>query len=133
MKDRPKSITIISWFLIITSVISIASTAFTYDNPEVVKMMELSAMPITLQYILMVIRMAITISCSVLMLKAKNIGRIVYVGWTIISLIIGLFTSPAKAMMIPGVVFFLIITFFLFRPKANEYFSVNQEVLTNDS
>ncbi|MCI5165639.1 MAG: hypothetical protein D3903_05970 [Candidatus Electrothrix sp. GM3_4] len=133
MKDRPKSITIISWLLIIISVISIASTVFTYDNPEVVKMMELSGVSTTLQYILIAIGMAITISCSVLMLKAKSIGRIIYIGWTVISLLIGLFTSPAKAMMVPGLVFFVIITFFLFRPKANEYFSVNQEEIASDS
>ena len=133
MKDRPKSITIISWFLIITNLIAIASTALTHDNPEVVKMMELSSIPITLQYVLMAVGILITISSAVLMLKANKIGRVMYVGWTIISLTIGLITSPAKAMMIPGLVFFLIISFFLFRPKANEYFSNDQEDLVCDS
>jgi len=133
MKTRPKSITFISWFLIITSVISIISTAFTYDTPEVVKIMELSPIPIILQYIMMVVGMTITISCSVLMLKAKSIGRIVYVGWTTLSLIIGLFMSPVPFMMLPGVLFFAVVTFFLFRPKANEYFKFSQEVVRNDS
>lgn len=126
MKDCPKSITIISWFLIITNVIAIASIVLTHDNPEVIKMMELSAIPITIQYILMVVGIVITISAAVLMLKAKKAGRTMYIGWTIISLIIGIFTFPAKTMMIPGLVFFLIISFFLFRPKANEYFSNDQ-------
>jgi hypothetical protein len=36
---------------------------------------------------------------------------------------IALLTSPMKMMLIPGVVFYLIITFFLFRPAANAYFS----------
>lgn len=133
MKDRPKSITIISWFLIITNVIAVASTTLTHNNPEVVKMMELSAIPIALQYALMAVGIVITISSAALMLKANNIGRMMYIGWTIISLTIGLFTSPAKAMMIPGLVFFLVISFFLFRPKANEYFSDNQEELVCDS
>lgn len=127
MKDRPKSITVISWFLIITSGISIITTILMYDNPEVLKMMELSVMPITVQYIMIAVGTIIAISCSVLMLKAENIGRITYVGWTVMSQLIGFFTSPAKAMMIPGSVLFVIITFFLFRPKANEYFSTNQE------
>ncbi len=133
MKNRPISITTISWFLIFTSVISITTTAFTYANPEVAKIMELSPISITLQYILMAIGIAVTISCSILMLKAKSIGRTIYVGWTIIYLIIGLFSSPTKAMMIPGIVFFIIITFFLFRPNANKYFSANQKELTSDS
>ncbi len=133
MKSRPKSITIISWFLIITNLIAIASTALTHDNPEVVKTMELSVMPITLQYILMAVGILITISSATLMLKGKKIGRTMYVGWVIISLTIGLFTSPAKAMMIPSLVLFLIISFFLFRPKAKEYFSIDQEELACDS
>jgi len=95
--------------------------------------MELSVMPIMMQYIMMVIGIAITITCGVLMLKAKGIGRITYVGWTIISLLIGVFTSPAKAMIIPGVVFFVLITFFLFRSKANDYFSAIQEESLSDS
>lgn len=133
MKDCPKSITIISWFLIITNVIATASIVLTHDNPEVIKMMELSAIPITIQYILMVVGIVITISAAALMLKAKKAGRTMYIGWTIISLIIGIFTSPAKTMMIPGLVFFLIISFFLFRPKANEYFSNDQEEPVRDS
>jgi hypothetical protein len=133
MKDRPKSITIISWFLIITGGISVISTALTYDNPEVVKMMELSVMPIIMQYIMMAIGLVITVTCGVLMLKGKGIGRITYVGWTIISLLIGVVTSPVKAMLIPGVVFFILITFFLFRPKANDYFSLVQDGSLNDS
>jgi hypothetical protein len=133
MKYRPKSITIISWFLIITNVIAVASTALTHNNPEMVKMMELSAIPIALQYLLMAVGIAITISSAVLMLKAKKTGRIMYIGWTTISLTIGLFTSPAKAMMIPSLVLFLVISFFLFRPKANKYFSDNQEELIFDS
>jgi hypothetical protein len=36
-------------------------------------------------------------------------------------------------MLIPGVVFFVIITIFLYRPNANEYFSSNQRELMSDS
>lgn len=123
MIERPRSVTIVSWFLIIASLISIVSTTLTLGNPDVVKMMELNAMPLTLQYILMAIGLAITIACGVLMLKGKRLGRTVYVGWTVISLIIGLFTAPAIAALIPGVIFFVVIAFFLFRPKANDYFA----------
>ena len=123
MKIPPKSITIISFFLIIINLIAITSTALSYDNPEVIKVMELSSMPLIFQYIFMVLGHLITLLSAVLMLKAKKRGRTMYVGWSIISLIIGLLTAPAKALMIPSLVFFLIVTFFLFRRKANEFFS----------
>ena len=133
MKDRPTSLTIISWFLIITSLMSVVSTALSYNNPQVAKIMELSSIPIFAQYIFMVLGMAITLSCGFLLLKAKNVGRVLYVGWGIASLAIGLITSPAKAMLIPGLVIFVIITIFLYRPKANEYFSSSQRELMSDS
>lgn len=133
MKSRPKSITIISFFLIIINLIAITSTALSYDNPEVIKVMELSSMPLILQYIFMVLGHLITLLSAVLMLKAKKRGRTMYVGWSIISLIIGLLTAPAKALIIPSLVFFLIVTFFLFRRKANKFFSNGQERLVYDS
>ncbi len=133
MKGRPISITIISWFLIITSLMSVVSTILTYNNPQVHKIMELSSIPIIAQYIFMILGIAITLFCGFLLLKAKNVGRVLYVGWGIASLVIGLIISPAKAMLIPGVVFFVIITIFLYRPNANEYFSSNQRELMSDS
>ena len=133
MKIPPKSITIISFFLIIINLIAITSTALSYDNPEVIKVMELSSMPLIFQYIFMVLGHLITLLSAVLMLKAKKRGRTMYVGWSIISLIIGLLTAPAKALMIPSLVFFLIVNFFLFRRKANEFFSNGQERLVYDS
>ena len=123
MKVRPKSITIISWFLIITSGISIIPMVLNYNNPEIIKIAQLSVIPLMVQYVITAIGLIVIVSSAVLMLKNKNIGRILYVGWTFVSLFIGLFNSPVKTMMIPGLVLFLIITFFLFRPKANEYFS----------
>ncbi|KJF96253.1 hypothetical protein UB33_00365 [Photobacterium angustum] len=133
MKSRPKSITIISFFLIIINLIAITSTTLSYDNPEVIKVMELSSMPLILQYIFMILGHLITLLSAVLMLKAKKRGRTMYVGWSIISLIIGLSTAPAKALMIPSLVFFLIVTLFLFRRKANEFFSNGHERLIYDS
>jgi hypothetical protein len=56
------------------------------------------------------------------MLKGQNWARFLYVGWGIAGFLIGITTSPVKAALIPGVVFFLLIVFFLFRPKANEFF-----------
>lgn len=133
MKTRPKSVTIISWLLIIMGSISIVSSALTYDNPEVVRLMELSAIPITMQYIIMAVGLLIMIISGIGMLFGKNYARILYVSWTPIAIIISLLTSPAKTMMIPGVVFFLIIVFFLFRSDSNIYFKTNNGAQISDS
>lgn len=133
MKNRPISIAIISWFLIVTAFISLVASVWAYGNPDVVKMMEMNVLPVSVQYTLTAVGVVLSILCGVLMLKARQSGRTVYVGWTLLSLAIGLFTAPAKMMLLPGLIFFLIIAFFLFRPKANEYFSQGQEGLPSDS
>lgn len=133
MKARPLSISIISWFLIVTSVIALISTAFSYNNPEVIKIMELSALPITLQFLLAFTGLSITMLSAILMFKANNIGRFLYTGWVVISFIITLVTSPLTLMLIPSLVVSSIMIFFLFRPKANEYFVKQQEESTIDS
>ncbi len=126
MKPRPLSVTIISWFLIAASLLTFFSTAVMYNNPEVKSMMELSKVPLSLQYVLILVGTGISVLCGILMLKAKGVGRIVYVVWTSLSFIMSFFTSPDKIMLIPSVVVFLIFVFFLFMPKSNNYFSKAQ-------
>ena len=57
------------------------------------------------------------------MLHGQNWARILYIGWIIIGIIIGLITSPFKIMLLPGIVINAIIAFFLFRPATNAYFA----------
>lgn len=133
MNTRPKSITIISWFLIVSGSISLITAAFTYDNPDAVKMMELSAMPIFMQYIFMAVGVLIMMISGIGMLRGNNFARILYVSWTVIAIIISLLTSPIKTMMIPSIVFFVIITFFLFRSKSNDYFNTQLEEAVSDA
>lgn len=130
---RPLSITIISWFLIITSLLSIATTSMTWDDPEVVALMELNTMPLPVQFAMIVIGTLVMLVAGVLMLKGRNAGRMAYVVWTALSMIVGLFTAPALAMLIPGLLFFLVIVFFLFRSAGNAWFSAGQEVVESDS
>ncbi len=123
MSVRPKSISIISWFLIVTGCMSLVSPALTYNNPEVIKVMELNALSVSIQFIMMFAGSLVTVVSGIGILKGKNYARILYVSWTSLSIIISLFTLPVKTMMIPGIAFFAIISFFLFRAKSRSYFS----------
>jgi len=62
------------------------------------------------------------------MLKRQNWARFLYVVWGAVGAVVGILTSPMKPLMIPGIIFFLVVTFFLIRPKANEYFSTRDAV-----
>jgi hypothetical protein len=123
MKIRPTSVSIIAWFLIITSCISLVSTIAMIGNPEITEIMSKSLMPIPLQYAMGFLGLAVMLVSGIYMLKGQNWSRKLYVGWSIFGFVVGMATSPMKMAMVPGLVVFLVIVYFLYRPKANDFFS----------
>ena len=128
MIHRPKSITAVSWTLIILGGLSLISSAISLNNPIAREMMAKSPIPVNVQFVMMFVGILIMIVCGAAMLKRQNWARLLYIGWSIAGFAVGLATSPVKAAMIPGIIIFLIIVFFLFRPKANEYFKATKTV-----
>ncbi|MBN1378683.1 MAG: hypothetical protein JXA04_05565 [Gammaproteobacteria bacterium] len=122
MNDRPKSITVICWILIVMAAISLITSTLSMNNPIAREIMEKSPLPINIQYAFMFVGLAVMLISGVVMLKGQNWGRWLYVGWSLFGFVIGITTSPMKVAMIPGLVIFLILVFFLFRPIANKYF-----------
>jgi len=123
MKIRPTSITVISWFLIISAGISLVSTLAIINNSEALALMEKNSLPISFQHAITYVGLVVMIVSGVAMLKGKNWARFLYVIWSVVGLVIGIATSPMKAAMIPGFVVFLVVAFFLFRPKASAFFA----------
>jgi len=126
MKERPKSITVVCWCLIVSACIFVISGTTSINDPMVQEIMSKSQIPPSIQYVMMYAGLIITLVCSIAMLKGQNWARMLYVGWNVLGFIIALTTSPVKALMVPGVIIFLIVVFFLFRPKANEYFKATE-------
>ena len=120
---RPSSISVIVWILIVTSGISVITSTVNLNNRMVEELMGKSLLPIPLQYSMLYVGLLITIVAGIAMLKGQNWARFLYVAWTALGFVIGVVTSSMKTAMIPGLVVFSVITFFLFRPKANQYFS----------
>jgi len=123
MKQRPISITIIAWLLIAISILNVITITVSLNNPKVQELMAESPLPIPVQYAMTYISLAATLVSGIAILKGQNWGRWLYVIWSAIGFIITLATSPMKAMVIPGIVVFLIVVFFLFRSNANAYFA----------
>lgn len=123
MKKRPTSISVISWVLIVMGGISLITTTVMFNNPMARDLMNKTPIPIPLQYIMSYLGLLIMIVSGIAMLKGCNWARFLYVIWCLVGFLVGITTSPMKAAMIPGFVFFLFVTFFLFRPKANVFFS----------
>lgn len=119
---RPTSVSIIAWFLIVTALISVATSYSSMSNPLAQELMAKSMLSIPAQYVLMFVGLAITLATGIAMLKGLNWGRTVYIGWSALGLVIALVTSPIKVAVVPGAVIFAIIAFFLYRPTASAYF-----------
>ncbi|MHB1948469.1 MAG: DUF7144 family membrane protein [Gammaproteobacteria bacterium] len=123
MRSRPLSISIIAWLFIIASVISLIGNLVTINNPAVKNMMEQSPIPMNVQYVMMYLGVVILFICGLGFLKGKNWARILYVIWGILGIIMNFVILKLSPILIPGIVFFVIIIFFLYRPKANLYFA----------
>jgi len=122
MNQRPTPVTIVGWILIIMSVFSLVGATLSFNSPMTRELMSLSSVPIPVQYVLAYVGLLLTTLSGVMILRGRNWGRWLYVGWTVFGSLFGLVTSPMKTAMIPGIVIFLLFTFFLFRPRANAYF-----------
>jgi hypothetical protein len=127
MRTRPTSITVIAWILILMGGISAVTMTLMIDtvmnNPAARELISKSLIPVPLQYAMSYVTFLVMVVSGVAMLKGQNWGRWLYVVGTALGFVIGIMTSPLKEAMIPGFVVFVVVAFFLFRPKANKYFS----------
>ncbi len=97
--------------------------AIMLNDPMVRDQMRLSTLPISIQYTMSYLGFVIKILSGIVILNGRNWGRLLYVAWHIISITVAVTSSPTKAAVIPGLMFFLVVTFFLFRREAEVYFS----------
>lgn len=120
---RPLSITIISWIFIVLAVLSIASSAITFGNEQALEIMALSPIPVGIQIAISIVGMVVTLSAGVLMLKGLGFGRHIYMGYSLLNLLIAIFTTSSFLVLIPSIVMLSVFAFFLYRAPANQYFS----------
>ena len=131
MRTRPTSITVVAWILILMGGISLVTTTLMIDkidkvmidNPAARELISKSPIPVPVQYAMTYVGLLIMLVSGIAILKGQNWGRWLYVVGTAVGFLIGIIASPLKEAMISGFVVFVVVTFFLFRPKANAYFS----------
>lgn len=123
MDKRPKSVTFISWFYIVAGAFSLLTSVTSMNNPLVLELMAKSPIPISAQFAMMYVGLAVSITSGIFMLRGANWARFLYIIWGAISFLIGLATSPAKLMLVPGIIVYGIVVFFLLRPNTNAFFS----------
>ena len=128
MIDRPTSVTVIAWILIVMAGIALITNSISMNNPRAKEILSKSPIPLPVQYVMNYVGLLVQLVSGIGMLCGRNWARLLYVIWGVIGYIICFLTAPMKLMLIPGFIVFLIIVFFLFRPGANEYFAGGKEV-----
>jgi hypothetical protein len=122
MRARPKAVAIVSWFLVVAGGISVISSLAMMNNEVAREVMSQNKLPVPVQYAMQVAGVLVMIVCGLSMLRGKAWARTTYVAWSAVGIVIAFATSPFTATLIPGVVFFLVVTFLLYRPASNAFF-----------
>ena len=123
MERRPLSLTIIGWFLIVTGLFGAYASLTVGSNEVARQMLADSGVSLQFQQVLAVIGAIVIFASAYGIFKGLPWSRVLYVGWMIISLVIGLLTSPFKGMLLLSVLFLVVIGYFLFRPEADAWFA----------
>jgi hypothetical protein len=131
MDKRPTSITIIAWHLIVAACFLFLYFTANFQDPGIRDSMSKESLPLSLQIIITYLGLLISLVSGVGFLKRQNWARFLYCGWCVIGSIIGFAASPMRITALLGFALYLLVTFFLFRPKANAYF-LSREGLTGN-
>jgi hypothetical protein len=129
---RPLSMTIIAWFLIILSLLGLV-TAFTAgSNPELAKMLAEMNMSLLAYQAWTVIGCIVNLVCAYGILKGLPWSRVLYVAWSLIGIVVGFFITPMAYVILLSVLILVVIGYFLFSLKANEWFAARGLALTRE-
>jgi hypothetical protein len=124
---RPTSVTVIAYFLIVTGLfLPFINTLSLLSNPGTRDLMARSPVPVPIWYFMLYAGLLTDIVSGIGMLNRQNWARSPCVIWWGIAFLDGIIASPTKLEMVPNLVVLVVIAFFLFRPKANQYFSATE-------
>jgi len=132
MTARPISVSIVAWLLILSGTIALVTmlvmivevNAIMTSNAVAAQELRAKALlPLEALAVILLLGTAIVPIAGIAMLNQKNWGRWLYVVGNPATTAVGIVSGGASATLIPSVIFFVVATFFLFRPIANAYFS----------
>ena len=120
--QRPTSLTVIGWILIVFGAFGLLATAMLPKNPAATDLLAQSPLPLSVHLAIGAIGALISMICGYGILKGLGWSRLLYVGWTVISIAIALFSMPMTSLMAVGWAIQAVIIVLLFRPAANAWF-----------
>jgi hypothetical protein len=132
MTKRPLSITIIAWLLIILTVLGVIGAFTMGSNPAMASALQQMKMSLAMYQGWVVLNAVITLICCYGFLKGQPWSRVLYVVWGVIGLVVGFYISPMKAAILVSLVILVVVAFFLFTEKANDWFQARGFMLKRE-
>jgi hypothetical protein len=127
MDNRPTSVTVISVLLIVFGAIGllgVLAIVGLQDNPMIHDALAQVSAPVPVQIAMGSVGVLVSIGTGVACILRKGWMRFVYIGWWVISFIYGYMVNPLSIISVAlSVVFFGIVVYFLFTPKARAWFA----------
>jgi len=123
LNQRPASVAISCWFLIIGSLVSLVSAWLGRNDPVMLAWMARSAIPVEVQSAILLGGLGLTLVAALAMLQRHRGARTVYLLWGVIDIALSLTTVPVKMGVLPGALAFAVMCALLFSPRSNAWFS----------
>ena len=128
--ERPRSVTVIGWFLVVAAVISVlAGVPMALAPPEPIRafwpQIYNDADPVVLA-LFFVAASALTLWCGWGLLSGKAVARSVTVGYMVVASVLSFVLYPIEPLYVfnglANVGFTVVIWYFLYRPGVSVYF-----------
>jgi hypothetical protein len=120
--QRPTSLTVIGWVLIVFGAFGLIGTAMLPGNPMVVDVLKDSPLPLSAHIAIGAIGGSVSLACGYGVLKGLAWSRPAYVAWCIVGIALSLYSMPFNSFMLLSWGIQAVIIYFLYRPEAIAWF-----------
>jgi hypothetical protein len=132
MEKRPVSMTVIGWLLIIFTLFGLYGVVTMGSNPIATKMLAQMHVSLLFEQVWGVLGSIINLVCAYGILKGLPWSRVLYLVWSVISLIVSFAISPIKSLVVFSLIMVVVIVGFLFTNRANEWFNARGFMLKRE-
>lgn len=122
VKKRPTGVTVIAWIIIIMNGLSLVVTPIAFTMPEGKRVLEQAGLSLATAIFWMVVSGGICMVSGIAMLKGLNWGRLLYLYFAPISIILGWVLYGFRPNIV-SVIIYMVILVFLTRPAASTFFA----------
>jgi hypothetical protein len=122
VNKRPVSVTVIAWIIIVTSAIALATAPISSRMPEVQEFYEATGVSLAGVLIWSVAVNVIVLVSGISILKGRNWGRLVYLCFMPVSMVVSMILFGFRAIFILSVIYYIVVLVLLTRPAASAFF-----------